>query len=629
MLLYAFTLFISIIGTWIYLKIVENRKKKKNYLLLEKDDLASINKQDEKNCDSVSSEKKNIFKRKFVKMENSIPFYDHPHGSCLDVASRNHGTDSIKLVTSEKKINSDTLAGMTFEVDSTLHMSSNHVDEQTKRESPIGLEFDSPPGESLEETPKMRIEESTEKNLLMDESQTEETRADESSLERIAHYSEKEKFQMTEENVSYNSCSLINASSENVKNGSNDREVVQDVEEGDIRQKENNTFNKMTSYTCGMKYMEEEVKQSESHVEKNMNNKVDNHKTKTNQLDDVSKSSYLFIKEKKSNTKGESTNEKVDKEEMNTHLRNYYSDNCLTKEDNQNSSSYLSSSREADNSENTSYNDYESGRSDDSASGRSSSVMSDNSPSSKLGDDDDDEVDDDEMDDDEMDDDEVDDDEMDDDEMDDDDVDDDDEEDNNGYRDGGTFYRERKGSMMNSEIKNKSVEEIKESGNEYFKKGEYTKAIFYYNNALKKCKEKNIKSILYSNRAACNLCLKKWNEVVEDCNKSINCNENYVKSYIRRSNAYEQLEKYNNASNDLNKAISMDSSLLANYEMKQKKLKILAEQQLNKEKEEMVGKLKDFGNLLLGKVGLSLDNFEVQKNPNNDGSFNIQFKQNK
>uniref|UniRef100_A0A8C9LJ03 Tetratricopeptide repeat protein n=1 Tax=Piliocolobus tephrosceles TaxID=591936 RepID=A0A8C9LJ03_9PRIM len=175
----------------------------------------------------------------------------------------------------------------------------------------------------------------------------------------------------------------------------------------------------------------------------------------------------------------------------------------------------------------------------------------------------------------------------------------------------------------------KSAEEIKNIGNDYFKKCDYTNAIFYYSKALKKCKEKEMKSIIYSNRAACNVLIKNWNAVIDDCTKSIKYNNNYIKSYIRRSNAYEQLEKYNDSINDLDKALSLDPSLLKTYEIKQKKLKTLAEQQLNKEKEEMVGKLKDFGNMLLGKVGLSLDNFEVQKNPNNDGSFNIQFKQNK
>lgn len=195
--------------------------------------------------------------------------------------------------------------------------------------------------------------------------------------------------------------------------------------------------------------------------------------------------------------------------------------------------------------------------------------------------------------------------------------------------DSDSDHSTQEGVMEDPILKDKNVEEIKEIGNEYFKKCDYVNAIYYYNKAIRKCKDKNTKSILYSNRAACNILLRKWNDVVEDCTKSINYNNDFVKSYLRRSKAYEQMEKYNDASNDLNKALSLDPTLVSTYDTKQKKLKIQAEEQLNKEKEEMVGKLKDFGNLLLGKVGLSLDNFEVQKNPNGDGSFNIQFKQNK
>ncbi len=38
------------------------------------------------------------------------------------------------------------------------------------------------------------------------------------------------------------------------------------------------------------------------------------------------------------------------------------------------------------------------------------------------------------------------------------------------------------------------------------------------------------------------------------------------------------------------------------------------------------GKLKDLGNTLLGKVGLSLDNFKAEKDPNT-GSYSINFSQ--
>ena len=50
-----------------------------------------------------------------------------------------------------------------------------------------------------------------------------------------------------------------------------------------------------------------------------------------------------------------------------------------------------------------------------------------------------------------------------------------------------------------------------------------------------------------------------------------------------------------------------------------------AKQEGEKEQEEMMGKLKDMGNSLLGKIGLSLDNFKTEQRA--DGSYNIAFNQ--
>jgi len=57
------------------------------------------------------------------------------------------------------------------------------------------------------------------------------------------------------------------------------------------------------------------------------------------------------------------------------------------------------------------------------------------------------------------------------------------------------------------------------------------------------------------------------------------------------------------------------------------RLEPLVKQQFDEQKEEVIGKLKDFANWGLGKVGLSLNNFEAKQDPQS-GNYNIQFKQN-
>ncbi|KAK2196199.1 bifunctional Tetratricopeptide repeat/Tetratricopeptide-like helical domain superfamily/Tetratricopeptide repeat 1 [Babesia duncani] len=181
---------------------------------------------------------------------------------------------------------------------------------------------------------------------------------------------------------------------------------------------------------------------------------------------------------------------------------------------------------------------------------------------------------------------------------------------------------------------------LKEQGNEAFNKGEFLKASEYYSRAIERLEyseNDELKAQLYANRAACHQSLGDYNSSIQDCNDSITLNPNYAKvngynahdiiqAYVRRCMAFENIKSYQKALGDLEKAMTLDDNLRNKYSCKLTKLKRLGTEEFEREKTEMIDKLKDFGNSLLGKVGLSLDNFKVQKN-DETGSYNIQFQQ--
>ncbi|OEH77958.1 TPR domain-containing protein [Cyclospora cayetanensis] len=134
-------------------------------------------------------------------------------------------------------------------------------------------------------------------------------------------------------------------------------------------------------------------------------------------------------------------------------------------------------------------------------------------------------------------------------------------------------------------------------------------------------------AVLKSNRALCHLHYGAFDAAVTDGSDAIHANPNYAKAYLRRFRAYEGKKKWHEALSDLNKAIELDPKLAEAYGNDLRHVKRESELLFEKEKEEMLGKLKDLGNFVLGKVGLSLDNFKVEQNPET-GSYNIQFQQN-
>eukprot|EP00012_Vannella_robusta_P000543 CAMPEP_0206185308 /NCGR_PEP_ID=MMETSP0166-20121206/1727_1 /ASSEMBLY_ACC=CAM_ASM_000260 /TAXON_ID=95228 /ORGANISM="Vannella robusta, Strain DIVA3 518/3/11/1/6" /LENGTH=283 /DNA_ID=CAMNT_0053600471 /DNA_START=781 /DNA_END=1629 /DNA_ORIENTATION=+ len=161
--------------------------------------------------------------------------------------------------------------------------------------------------------------------------------------------------------------------------------------------------------------------------------------------------------------------------------------------------------------------------------------------------------------------------------------------------------------------------EHKAVGNEYYKEGLWEAAIGEYTKALQVCpKSSNSRAVFYGNRAACWRNLLEYEKTIEDCTKALKYDEKYERVLLRRADAYERLEKLSEALEDYKKILEINpQSKLARKSVQSLPQQIQVKQE--REKEEMMGKLKEVGNSLLGLVGLSLDNFQFNQDPNTGG----------
>ncbi|XP_058271189.1 tetratricopeptide repeat protein 1 [Hemibagrus wyckioides] len=190
--------------------------------------------------------------------------------------------------------------------------------------------------------------------------------------------------------------------------------------------------------------------------------------------------------------------------------------------------------------------------------------------------------------------------------------------------------REAQKSLTEEEKESRKVESmaLKEKGNAHFKNREYVEAQKLYTDALAVCpvcysKER---SFLFSNRAAARIHLEEKTDAIKDCTKAIELNPDYVRAILRRAELYEQTEKLDEALEDYKTALEKDPSIPVAREACCR-LPRQIEERNEKLKEEMLGKLKDLGNMILRPFGLSTANFQVNQD-NNTGSYSVNFVQN-
>ncbi|XP_055610460.1 tetratricopeptide repeat protein 1 isoform X2 [Uranotaenia lowii] len=173
------------------------------------------------------------------------------------------------------------------------------------------------------------------------------------------------------------------------------------------------------------------------------------------------------------------------------------------------------------------------------------------------------------------------------------------------------------------------ADELKAKGNELFKEGDYEKSAKMYTAALRLCPVRYAaeRSILYANRAAAKTKLNFKPSAIADCTKAIQHNPKYLKALLRRATLYEEADKLDESLEDFKQILELDPSN-AEARAAQQRLPPKIQERNEALKEEMVGKLKDLGNMILRPFGLSTQNFELKQDPST-GSYSVNFKSGK
>ncbi|KAI8149668.1 hypothetical protein BJV82DRAFT_129515 [Fennellomyces sp. T-0311] len=109
--------------------------------------------------------------------------------------------------------------------------------------------------------------------------------------------------------------------------------------------------------------------------------------------------------------------------------------------------------------------------------------------------------------------------------------------------------------------KARALDSQKEKGNAAFKTNNLQEAYDAYTSALEIDPDNDaLNSKLYSNRAAVLQKLKKFKEALEDCDKALKLDPDFIKVYSRRAACYMELEEYEEAVRDYRKLTESDAS---------------------------------------------------------------------
>lgn len=160
---------------------------------------------------------------------------------------------------------------------------------------------------------------------------------------------------------------------------------------------------------------------------------------------------------------------------------------------------------------------------------------------------------------------------------------------------------------------------LKAEGNAAFSAKDGALALEKYNAALRSAHLRDgERAVLWANCAAVHVRAEDWAAVKRDAGKALAKEPGMRKALLRRKLACEKEEDWRQASEDAKALGCKEGEVMA--------LEIKAKEKAERETAEAMKQLKGLGNSLLGAFGMSLDNFQMDKDLDT-GGYSVKMKQ--
>ncbi|KAL8290073.1 hypothetical protein RQP46_003012 [Phenoliferia psychrophenolica] len=141
---------------------------------------------------------------------------------------------------------------------------------------------------------------------------------------------------------------------------------------------------------------------------------------------------------------------------------------------------------------------------------------------------------------------------------------------------------------------------------------------------------RELRAVLFANVAACLIKLERWKDAVQACDDALEDNPTYIKALSRRATASEAIGSWSSLSSALSdyKTLStlpgITPLVAKSVKLAETRLPPLIAVQQDKEKDEVLAKLKELGNTVLGKFGMNTDMFKFAEQPG--GGYGMSFE---